>query len=86
MTMDWKVQLFRHYFYTPWRLFTLLGSTFTVMPLLALYFLPEGPKYLVSIGRREEALQTLQQIYTCNTSRPMEVKGLLIGPYYDCAE
>lgn len=46
-----------------------------------LFLLPESPKFLISSGRHEEAIEVLRGIYLMNTGKPKEeypVKQLLI--------
>lgn len=58
--------------YNSWRIFLLICAipSFVVTGLLLL--LPESPKYLLSSGKYEEALEIFRKIYVINTGKPRE--------------
>jgi len=58
--------------YNSWRIFLLICAvpSFVVTGLLLL--LPESPKYLLSSGRYEEALEIFRKIYVINTGKPRD--------------
>lgn len=58
--------------YNSWRIFLLICAfpSFVVAGLLLL--LPESPKYLLSRGRYEEALNIFRGIYAINTGKPRD--------------
>lgn len=58
--------------YNSWRIFLLIcaAPSFIVAGLLLL--LPESPKYLLSCGRYEEALDIFRGIYAINTGKPRD--------------
>lgn len=58
--------------YRPWRLFMVVCAVPGLICGLALFKLPESPKYLVSAGREEECLEILKQIYSINTGKDKE--------------
>ncbi|KAL5284687.1 hypothetical protein ACFFRR_006787 [Megaselia abdita] len=58
--------------YKHWRLFIIVCTTPGFICGLLLYILPESPKYLLSIGRDEEALIVLRKIYHINSGKPKE--------------
>ncbi|XP_045775667.1 synaptic vesicle glycoprotein 2C-like [Maniola jurtina] len=67
--------------YNSWRIFLLVMSlpSFVVAALLLL--LPESPKFLISTGRHDEALEVFRSIYMMNTGRDKElypVKQILV--------
>ncbi|CAL7948214.1 unnamed protein product [Xylocopa violacea] len=67
--------------YNSWRIFLLIcaAPSFIVAGLLLL--LPESPKYLLSCGRYEEALNIFRGIYAINTGKPRDtymVKELIL--------
>lgn len=49
--------------YTPWRLYMLLCAIPGLICGLIFLRLPESPKFLLSIGKREEAIKVLKSIY-----------------------
>ncbi|XP_015608028.1 synaptic vesicle glycoprotein 2B [Cephus cinctus] len=70
--------------YNSWRIFLLICAvpSFVVAGLLLL--LPESPKYLLSRGRHEEALDIFRGIYAINTGKPRDtytVKELILEDY-----
>lgn len=71
--------------YNSWRIFLLIcaAPSFVVAGLLLL--LPESPKYLLSRGRQEEALDIFRGIYAINTGKHRDsytVKELILDDLY----
>lgn len=58
--------------YKPWRLFIVVCAVPGLICGLALFKLPESPKFLVSSGREDEALEILKDIYATNTGNDRE--------------
>lgn len=72
--------------YNSWRIFLLICAipSFVVTGLLLL--LPESPKYLLSSGKYEEALEIFRKIYVINTGKPHDtymVKELILDDFQD---
>ncbi|KAK2587330.1 hypothetical protein KPH14_003047 [Odynerus spinipes] len=72
--------------YNSWRIFLLIcaAPSFIVAGLLLL--LPESPKYLLSCGRYQEALDIFRGIYAINTGKPREtytVKELILDDFQE---
>lgn len=70
--------------YNSWRIFLLIcaAPSFIVAGLLLL--LPESPKYLLSRGRYDEALDIFRGIYATNTGKPRDtyaVKELILDDF-----
>ncbi|XP_053988051.1 synaptic vesicle glycoprotein 2B [Hylaeus volcanicus] len=70
--------------YNSWRIFLLIcaAPSFIVAGLLLL--LPESPKYLLSCGKYEEALDIFRGIYAINTGKPRDsytVKELILDDF-----
>lgn len=57
----------------PWRVYLASCSFISAIAFVAITFLPESPKFLLAIGKSEEALATLRRIYRINTGQPEEV-------------
>lgn len=58
-----------------------------LISVLGAVFIFESPKYLLSIGKEEEALEILKKMYVINTRKSgdtFEVSeiGLLVNPYF----
>lgn len=55
-----------------WQIFLLVCALPSLVSGIALYALPESPRFLMSQGRNAEALQALQLIYHINTGKPKD--------------
>lgn len=78
MTMTFEYEIFPFLMLKPWRLFILLGSLITGLSSIALMFLPEGPKHMMSMGKKDDALAVLQMVHRVNKGRPNEVSIMRI--------
>lgn len=72
--MDWSFWIFSIVEFKPWRLFLLCNSTINLWNAIVFSFLPETPKFLLAMNRKEEALKVLSRVYAMNTGEPKEVK------------
>ncbi|XP_049870515.1 synaptic vesicle glycoprotein 2C-like [Pectinophora gossypiella] len=50
-----------------WNLFLLATALMPILTGLSFFFLPESPKFLMSRGRNEEAMEVFRKIYALNT-------------------
>ncbi|XP_050665116.1 synaptic vesicle glycoprotein 2C-like isoform X2 [Leptidea sinapis] len=57
---------FGSYYFTPWRLLTIVYALPFIISSVLMCFGPESPKYLLSKGRHDESLQVLRTIYAAN--------------------
>lgn len=67
--------------YNSWRIFLLVCALPSFLVAALLFMLPESPKFLLSQGRHDEALEIFKGIYRSNTGKPREdypVKQLII--------
>ncbi|KAJ2949542.1 hypothetical protein O0L34_g15462 [Tuta absoluta] len=67
--------------YNSWRIFLLVMSLPSFIVAALLFLLPESPKFLISTGRHEDAMEVFRGIYMMNTGKSKEeypVKQLLI--------
>ncbi|RZC42795.1 synaptic vesicle glycoprotein 2B [Asbolus verrucosus] len=67
--------------YNSWRIFLLICAVPSFIVAALLFFLPESPKFLLSRGRSEEAIEIFRQIYRTNTGRDKDdypVKQLIL--------
>ena len=69
----WSIVLWDGAFvYNSWRLFLSLCGTPMLFGVACLSFFPESPKFLMSQGRTQEALQVFKLIYRINTGKSAE--------------
>lgn len=69
------------FFYNSWQIFLLICSVPSFVVGCLLFMLPESPKFLLSRGRKEEALNIFKKIYHINTGQDVSeypVKELII--------
>lgn len=62
--------------YKPWRLYLLATSLLPAICCLVITFLPESPKFLLSIGRKTEAIQVLEKVHKINNKS--SVRNILL--------
>lgn len=72
LPMTWRFSI-GSLVYAPWRLHILLGSCIMIFPFVSLLFLPESPKFLIAMAKKDKALEGLCWLYHKNTGRPIEV-------------
>ncbi|XP_046606913.1 synaptic vesicle glycoprotein 2B-like isoform X1 [Neodiprion virginianus] len=69
----WSFTLFNGTFvYNSWRIFILICSMPALLGFIILRFLPESPRFLMSQGRSEEAMEVFRRIYAMNTGKAPE--------------
>lgn len=56
--------------YTSWRIYLLICSIVPVLGLVTASTLPQSPKYLMKIGKPDEALKLLRRMYAVNKNKP----------------
>lgn len=67
--------------YNSWRIFLLVMSLPSFLVAALLFLLPESPKFLITSGRQEEALEVFRGIYMMNTGHGKDqypVKQILV--------
>ncbi|KAJ8928319.1 hypothetical protein NQ314_019131 [Rhamnusium bicolor] len=65
-------RLFNVFEYHSWNVFLLICSLAPLTSGVIFIFMPESPKFLMSAGRNEEALEVFQKIYKFNTGKPID--------------
>ncbi|XP_013190386.2 synaptic vesicle glycoprotein 2C-like [Amyelois transitella] len=71
LTKEWHFYIFGNSFVIhAWNLFLMATALVPLLTGLAFLCLPESPKFLMSRGRNEEALEVFKRIYTMNTGKP----------------
>ncbi|XP_063822729.1 synaptic vesicle glycoprotein 2C-like [Ostrinia nubilalis] len=68
---DFKIDLGLYYL-RPWRVLCVVYAAMFILAAILMSFGPESPKYLVSQGRHEEALQVLRDMYAGNKGKSPE--------------
>ncbi|CAB3248047.1 unnamed protein product [Arctia plantaginis] len=71
LSLDFSVD-FGAYFFRPWRLLVIVYAMFFLIASVFLFFVPESPKYLVAVGRNDEALNVVRGIYIKNKKKRPE--------------
>lgn len=66
LSFEWRYELYEGFEFRPWRLLLLVYTLPGVIGGLCLYFMPESPKYLLTQGRDEEALEVVKWMYRTN--------------------
>ncbi|XP_050346816.1 synaptic vesicle glycoprotein 2C-like isoform X3 [Nymphalis io] len=69
LPLDFRID-FGLYYFRPWRLLTIIYSSFFILSAILMSFGPESPKYLISQGRHDESLNVLRTIYSGNKRKP----------------
>ncbi|XP_022826187.1 putative transporter svop-1 [Spodoptera litura] len=59
-------------YFNSWRLLNLIFAVPCALCAVGCFFANESPKYLVSVGREEDALQVLKRMYVINTGKSAE--------------
>lgn len=67
MQWEWYIYIFGGIKILPWRIYLMLSSLLNGINLICLYRLPESPKFLLSMNRKEDALNVLRAMYSINT-------------------
>ncbi|CAH1169081.1 unnamed protein product [Phyllotreta striolata] len=55
-----------------WNIFLMLTGLAPFISGIIFFFLPESPKYLMTSGENEKAMEVLQTVYSWNTGKPPE--------------
>lgn len=78
---SWSWSLFGQYItYHSWHVFILASALPSFLAGCGMCYFSESPRFLMSCGRRDEALSVFRRIYSINTGKPPEsypVKSLL---------
>lgn len=71
-TKKWKFVIFG-WNMSIWRVYLLACNVLNLLVLILVLQLPESPKFLVSVGRKMDALNVLKLIYAKNTTKSSDV-------------
>ncbi|KAK9738348.1 Major Facilitator Superfamily [Popillia japonica] len=72
LPLDFKLDLHLGYEFKSWRLLVIAIGSPSLLFSIGLYYLPESPKCLLSLGKFDEGLQALKKMYACNTGNDTE--------------
>lgn len=72
MTLDFRYSLFG-FIYTPWRLYIFVTSLINLVAFIMLLYPPESPKFMLAMGKPDEALKILRKVYQANGCGKKEV-------------
>lgn len=53
-----------------WNVFLLISAVPSLLAALVMKFMPESPKFLMTVGKNEKALKVLRKVYSINTGKP----------------
>ncbi|XP_063170289.1 synaptic vesicle glycoprotein 2B [Candoia aspera] len=67
----WGFSMGTNYYFHSWRVFVVVCSLPCIASLVALKFMPESPRFLLEIGKHDEAWMILKQVHDVN----MRAKG-----------
>ena len=77
---NFELLLFNGVFvYKPWRLFIFTNSFISLVCFCLAAYLPESPKFLLSIGRKDESLAVLTRIHQINSKKGAAVFSLFVS-------
>lgn len=66
LSYDWVILIAGTFEFKPWRLLFIINTLPAFLNGIAFCFCPESPKFLLSRGRNEEALEVLRMVYRIN--------------------
>lgn len=67
----WGFSMGTHYHYHSWRVFVIVCALPCTVSLVALRFMPESPRFLLEMGKHDEAWMILKKVHDTN----MRAKG-----------
>ncbi|XP_023368366.1 synaptic vesicle glycoprotein 2B isoform X3 [Otolemur garnettii] len=69
--LGWGFSMGTHYHYHSWRVFVIVCALPCTVSLVALKFMPESPRFLLEMGKHDEAWMILKKVHDTN----MRAKG-----------
>lgn len=64
-----------------WNVYLFVCAFPSLIGGIAFIFMPESPKFLMSVGRNEEALRVFQLVYSLNTGKMKETYPVNISMF-----
>lgn len=80
-TWSWTI-LGGYITYNSWHVFLTMSAIPSFLAGCCICFFDESPKFLMSCGRRDEALRVFQRVYSINTGNPPETYPVRILPKF----
>ncbi|KAI5698616.1 hypothetical protein M8J75_009361 [Diaphorina citri] len=81
--IKWTYPVFDFFLMCSWRIFLIVSTFPSLAGALLVFFIPESPKFLMTHGRSDDALDVFQSMYARNTGKPKDsypVKSLMGAP------
>ncbi|ETN64600.1 synaptic vesicle glycoprotein 2B [Anopheles darlingi] len=75
LSYDWVLTIGDSFQFKPWRLLFIVNTLPAFLNGIAFCFCPESPKFLLSQGRNEEALEVLRMVYRINNPSRRKDEG-----------
>ncbi|KAF7285170.1 hypothetical protein GWI33_011709 [Rhynchophorus ferrugineus] len=70
LPLDFKYVISENFVIHPWNIYLFISAAVPLTSAISFIFLPESPKFLMTTGRNEKALQVFRKIYRLNTGKP----------------
>lgn len=70
--MEWRFPI-GGFIFAPWRVFGIIMALTGLVAFILIQMSPESPKFLLSIGQHDEALEVLRTLYHKNQNQPKKV-------------
>ncbi|XP_056644681.1 synaptic vesicle glycoprotein 2B-like [Diorhabda sublineata] len=67
-----NISVFGYFVLKSWNVFMLVCASFPIISGLLYMFLPESPKFLMTMGKNREALAVMQNVYAVNSRKTKE--------------
>ncbi|KAM7363510.1 putative transporter svop-1 [Cochliomyia hominivorax] len=72
LSMDWSFEITHSFVLRPWRLLTIFNILPGFIAVLLMISLPDSPKILMSLGRKDEAYEAVNWIAKRNTGKSLQ--------------
>ncbi|XP_045483775.1 synaptic vesicle 2-related protein-like isoform X2 [Harmonia axyridis] len=73
LPLNFKISLMDSFAFHSWGFYLMINAVPSLLSGIIFMFLPESPKFLMSMGRNEEALKVFQMMFKMNTGKPVEM-------------
>jgi Sugar (and other) transporter. len=76
--IKWTYPVFDFFLMCSWRIFLIVSTFPSLAGALLVFFIPESPKFLMTHGRSDDALDVFQSMYARNTGKPKDSYPVII--------